>query len=121
MKKELVLEDGRTFTLDLPKEELRYQLRVYYDEVGEVIPGIFRHPEDLYYGLDLFVDMETYNVLCDIVERLKLTARQQLEVVLAVLNVGRNRDGITKQTGPATRAEIFDRINGNVVVSTAQN
>jgi len=118
MKKELILEDGRSITLDLPEEELRCQLKVYYDEVGEVIPGVFRRPEDLYYGLDLFVDMETYDILCDIVQRLELTAQQQLEVVLAVLNMVENRNGITKQTGPATRAEVIDTRDGRVLVSS---
>lgn len=121
MEKELHLANGETITLNLQTEELPYQLKVYYDEVGELIPGFFRHPDDLYYGLDLFVDMITYDILCDIVHRLQLTARDQLEIILAVLNMVQNRKGITKQTGPATQAEVIDRRTGQVIVSTAQN
>lgn len=121
MEKELHLANGETITLNLQTEELPYQLKVYYDEVGELIPGFFRRPDDLYYGLDLFIDMTTYDILCDIVHRLQLAARDQLEIVLAVLNMAQNRKGITKQTGPATRAEVINRHTGQVIVSTAQN
>lgn len=98
--------------------ELHFQVKVYYDEHGEIkeemIPGRFRNPDDLHYGLDQFVELDVYDMLEDVIAQLGLSAEDQLRVVLAALN---NLDMPSKYCGPAVRAEVVDLRDGSVVAS----
>ncbi len=101
---------------------IHFQLKAYYDgesgTTSEMIPGMFLHPNDAYYGLDLFMEIEVYDMLCDIVQKLKLSAEDQLKIVLSALNMS---DIPSKHDGPAVRAEIIDLRDGSVVASAEED
>lgn len=98
------------------QSELNLQLKVYYEDGRSgLIPGRFRNPDGVYYGLDLFMDLDVYEMMCDVVVRLKLAAKDQLKVVLAALN---HLDAAARSECAAVRAEVIDRRDGRVIASS---
>lgn len=98
--------------------ELHFQMKVYYDDDDvvkeELVPGRFRNPDNLYYGLDQFMEMDVYEMLSDIVQKLELATEDQLKIALSALN---NLNMPSKYNGIAVRAEVIDLRDGSVITS----
>ena len=95
---------------------LPYQLKVYYeDNVSVLIPGYFLNPEDVYYNFDFFLELETYDLITNIIERLDLSTSNILKIALAVVN---NAEYPSQRQCAAVRAEIIDRFTGEAVASS---
>lgn len=102
---------------------LHYQLKAYYDDgkLEYLIPGRFLKPGDLYYTLDQFVDLEVYNLIADIIEKLKLPLHDRLVVAKAVMSMECDDDKDEKADWHAIdwrfpeRLEIIDVTTGEVI------
>ena len=104
--------------------DLPYQLRAYYRYKGGVerllVPGRFLEPEDLYYGLDYFLDIETYDLLVSIVDTLQLSTHDRLVIMGIVMQndpqiVSNNGGKINQQD--LLLLEIVNMKTGEVVDS----
>lgn len=110
------MSDDEIKSLREQRDELHFQLKLSYEDgESKLIPGIFRKPDDVHYGLDYFMSLDVYDMLCDIVTRLRLSAKDQLKIVLAAVN---NLDGATNEECQAVRAEVIDRRDGSIVASS---
>lgn len=112
--KTVTLPSGETIEIKASPDDLNFQLKVYYDDgSAELIPGVFRRPEDMHYGFDYFVNLETYELLESIVCQLESSVEDQLRILFAVMNYGMSDDC----QHCAVRAEVIDTRTGEPVVS----
>lgn len=114
---ELTLPDGKVIKVKRPgADDLPYQLKVHYADGRErLIPGTFREPDDVHYGFDYFLSLEVYDMVEDVIKRLKLSVTDQLQIAIAIMN---HIDLTETYPCPVVRAEIIDIRDGSVVAST---